>query len=139
MIEMSWAQVREPELSEVLNRLIREKVEYKTALKMLTIVKGLEKEQKKAQDMFKIICDKHMELTEDKSRWVTKKGQEKEADAALKEFHTTKVKFKIPKIQSVELEHLKVTAVDLALLEPMLALDGEESHLAAVPEQQLDA
>lgn len=139
MIEMTWAQVREPELSAVLNRLIREKVEYKTALKMLTLVKGLESEQKKAQEMFKVITDKYMKLSEDKTRYIIKEGQGDEAEKALNEFHTTKAKFKIPKIKADEISNLKVSAVDLALLEPMLELEGETTHLKAVLDQTLDA
>lgn len=139
MIELSWGQIRDPQLSVALSGLARQRVPYKTTLKILTISKAIEEEQKKAESMAEIIRDKYMaknpEAKDGEPVWKMKDPTlEEELKKAEKDFVETKFKVKTPKIKSAELENTELTAVELFKLENMIEFDGEEKpkHLQPV-------
>jgi hypothetical protein len=136
MIEMTWGQIRDMELSAALNGLARQRVPYATTLKILTISKAIEAEQKKADEMATIIRDKYMKKSEDGKTWELKdKALEDELKTAEKDFVTTKFKIRSNKLKSVDLSGTELTAVELFKLENLVEFEGDqkpESHLKPV-------
>jgi len=136
MIEMTWGQIREPDFSSALNKLIRQEVDYSTALKLLTLVKGLEVEQQKAADMYKIMFEKHFKKESDSETAEYKVIDQVEADKEFKKFSETKCKFRIPKVKPNELGKTKLSAIEALRIEPIMEVetDKDDSYIKAVTE-----
>jgi hypothetical protein len=128
MIEMKWAQIRDPELFKTLNKIANAKVEYKVALKIVGILKAIEEEQKKSDAMFKILTDKHYAMSEDKKFFEPKKGEEEEAKKAVAEFNGTRFTIDYPKLKHSELSRVDVAAIDILKLEAMLEADDAKEN-----------
>lgn len=142
MIEMTWGQIRDLELSAALNGLARQRVPYATTLKILTISKAIEAEQKKADEMAKILRDKYMAEVEKEvdgkkiKVWELKdKGLEEELKGAEKEFIGTKFKVRTNKLKSSDLSNTELSAIELFKLEALVDFEEGEnkpSHLKPV-------
>jgi len=124
------------ELSEALNGLARQRVPYATTLKILTISKAIEAEQKKADEMAAIIRDKYMKKSDDGKTWELKDvALEEELKTAEKDFVTTKFKIRSNKLKSVDLSGTELTAVELFKIENLVEFESDvkpESHLKPV-------
>ena len=136
MIELTWGQIRDQELSIALNGLARQRVEYKTTLKLLTITKEVEAQQKKAQGVAEALRDKYMKLDDEKKFYVIRDPTSEDAlKKEEQEFMNTKFKIRIPKLKSGELIETKMTAVELFKLEPLIEMEVENKPpLKAVEE-----
>lgn len=148
MIEKKWSEIRDGDLNMALNSLARQKVPYKTTVKLLAIVKALESEQKKADKVAEALRDKYYKRNpefNDKSpvgtaMYILKDEKDEkfkaEAMAAEKEFAETKSQFKTPKIKSSELENTELTAIELYKIEEFIEDDstegGRTGHLKPV-------
>ncbi len=134
MIELTWAQIRDAELGTTLAGLARQKVPYATALKILTILKSIEEEQKKLASMATIIRDKYLTQDPETKEWTPKEGMTEELKAAEKDFLETKCRLKTPKIRGEELTETKLSAVELFKLEAFMDLgeDKGPTHLRPV-------
>lgn len=127
MIELKWKDLRDYDLNSALNSLARQKVPYRTTVKLLGIVKAVEAEQKKADEVGKALQDKYFKKNPDFKPGgslppiiIKDESLRKEAAEAEKEFGETVAKFRFPKITSAELEQTELTAVELFKLEPFL-------------------
>jgi hypothetical protein len=136
MIELTWGQIRDHELSLALNSLARQRVPYATTLKLLTISKEIEAQQKKAQSMAEIIRDKYMAQDPETKMYKLKDGADEEAlKNEEKEFIDTKFKIRVGKLKSGDLASTQLTTVELFKLESLVEFEGEErptSHLKPV-------
>jgi len=136
MIELTWGQIRDHELSLALSGLARQRVPYATTLKLLTISKEVEVQQKKAQSMAEIIREKYMAQDPETKLYNLKDGVDEEVlKKEEKEFIETKFKIRIGKLKSGDLASTSLTTVELFKLEPLIEFEGEErptSHLTPV-------
>lgn len=139
MIEVQWKDLRDYDLNSALNSLARQKVPYRTTVKILGIVKAVESEQKKADAVAKALQDKYFKTNPDYKpgadvpKLILKdEALRTEAAAAEKEFGETSAKFRFPKITGVELEETTLSAVELFRLEPFIELEEKPKTLKPV-------
>lgn len=123
MIEMTWGQVLNPELNDALNTVMRQPVEYKTALKILSLARELKDEQKKAHEMRGMLQDKYFAKEKnDKGDMILKEkaGMEEALAKAQMEFVETKFTVRSATLTDIELQTAKLSAVQLIALEPLI-------------------
>lgn len=120
VIEITWGQLRDNDLNPALNKLATAHLELKTTIKILGIMKAIEKEWNKSEEVRVDFMSKLGVQSADKRSYGPKKGQEKEWDDRYKEFQAVKAKIRYPKIKLDEVKNLPLTAVDLAKLEPLI-------------------
>jgi len=136
MIEVTWAQIRNNDLNGALNSLARQRVPYATTLKLLTLLKSIEVEQKKAVDMAKILSEKYGSVDPETKQWKLKDGVTQEEFAkAEQEYAETKCKLCVTKINSADLMGTELSAIELARIEMFIDIPSEEkgSRLSSVP------
>lgn len=136
MIELSWRQIRDTDLSAALNGLARQRVPYSVTLKLLTIVKVIEAEQKKADAVAQALLEKYMKKVEkevDGKKTLVWEMKNKKHESQLKkeeqDFLSTKFKIRASKIKSSELMSASISAVELFKIEDLIEFDTDERPL----------
>lgn len=132
MIELTWGSMRDPEFVNTMKGLQRQKLEFKTSLKLLNITKKIQDELKKSDEMIHSMRDKFMSLDEKTKLYTVKPGSEKDCEKFEMEFLTTKFTVNIPKIKHSEISSCELSAVDILKLEPLLEDDTQARKLHAV-------
>lgn len=139
MIEMTWNQLRSPDLNPVLQKIVRAPGSFKTSIKILAIIKAVEAEQKSAADAFNVLTEKYMKLSDDKTHWMAKEDVLEEANKALNDFASTEFKKDLPRITYSEMERVELSAHDIAILEPFLKDDLTKPDLKVAPDVQANS
>lgn len=123
MTELTWGQILNPELNNALNKVMRQSLDYHTALKILSLSKELSAEQKKAQDMRSILQGKFYDKTQDPSGDQTltvKPGKDAELAETQLAFANTTFKVKSAFLKGDDLARTHISALELMALEPLI-------------------
>lgn len=121
--ELTWEQILSPDFNNAINKLMRQNLEYKSALKVLSISKELKVEQQKAEDMRKILQDRFYDKSAGENgmiKFAEKPGVEADVKAANKDFIGTKFKMKSAMIMPDDLSKVALTPLELMALEPII-------------------
>jgi hypothetical protein len=125
MVEITLKELRDRNLIGAVERLKNEFVDLRTATKLLTISRALREEQVKAQELYELLLKKHYEPHSDpeekkKGIWQPKDGNVEACNNVMREFEATRVRFKFPKLKMEELGNVKIKALELEGLSPLL-------------------
>jgi hypothetical protein len=126
MIKLTWAQIRDPEFNPVLNKILRAKMPYASAKRILDLMKEIRSEQVKSDEMWATLTEKYLEPIPETSGQMMRvkesltEEEKTEADKTLKEFGETAVEIQKQRITPDELFHVELSPVELLKLDGLL-------------------
>lgn len=141
MIEITWQQLKNQDLTQALNALAGQRMEFSTTLKVLNILKSVESEQKMAFQAARILTEKFIDR--EKESELLKAGKlsevplkdgvlKEEYEKSLTEYLETKSRIRATKIKADELSQTKLTPIELLAIEPFIIIPEEKPDLKSV-------
>jgi Zn-dependent M32 family carboxypeptidase len=122
MIKITYRQLKDPEFRDLLERIYRSKMPFRSAKRMLEIVKEFEKELDAANLLSDKLKAEHMEPSKEKPGiWLPKEGAEH--TKAVEDYLNSIVEIQKPRLTAQELFHFELSASDVELLQGII--DGE--------------
>jgi hypothetical protein len=125
MIELTWGQILNSDLNNAFNKIMRQSVEFHTALKILSISKEIKAEQDKAQEMRSFLQEKYFDRVTREDGLIELKeklGKEEELKKAQEEFAQTRFKLKSATIRQADLAKAELSALEVLALEPVMEI-----------------
>lgn len=129
MIKLTWGQIRDPQFNPILQKLLKAKMPFASAKRLLEIIKQIQAEQKKSDEMWLTLKDRYLEVvpeSEEKMLRIKETLSEDEKNSALQEFEefgNAKVEIMLEPLSADELALVELAPIDVARIEGMVAAE----------------
>lgn len=125
MIKMNWAQIRNPSFNPVLGKVMRAKMPYASAKRMLDILTRIREEQQKSDELWAHMVERYLEPIPENEGMMQIRASFSDAERAqarrtIEEFMATPVEIQIARLVPQEIALVELSAVELLQLEGMI-------------------
>lgn len=126
MIQLTWNQIRDKEFNPIMQKVLRSKMPFHSAKKILEITKLIQAEQTKSDELWTTLAGKYLEPMPDTNEQylrIKESLSDEEKAQALKEieeFGQTIVELSKQKISHDELVHVEITPAELLKIEGLI-------------------